>query len=45
MTGLLERLSPKMAVHQTLVSTFGLKRNEYSGTFTQVITMDDLFAD
>ena len=42
---LLERLSPKMAVHQTLISTFGLNRNEYSGVFTQVVTMDDLFAD
>ena len=42
---LLEHLSPKMAVHQTLISTFGLNKNEYSGVFTQVITMDDLFAE
>lgn len=28
----------------TLVTTFGLKRNEYSGRFQNVITSDDLFA-
>ena len=28
----------------TLVTTFGLKRNEYSGRFQSVITSDDLFA-
>ena len=41
----MEQLSPKMAVHQTLISTFGLNRNEYSGVFAQVVTMDDLFVD
>ena len=40
---LVERISPKVSVHQTLISTYGLKRNEYSGIFTQVITLDDLF--
>lgn len=40
---LLQHLSPKMAVYQTLISTYGLKRNEYSGVFAQVVTMDDLF--
>ena len=39
---LVERISPKVSVHQTLISTYGLKRNEYSGIFTQVITLDDL---
>lgn len=41
---LMEHLSPKMAVHQTLISTFGLHHNEYSGVFTQVVAMDDLFS-
>lgn len=40
---LLGHLSPKMAVYQTLISTFGLRQNEYSGVFAQVITLDDLF--
>lgn len=39
---LVERISPKVSVHQTLISTYGLKRNEYSDVFTQVITLDDL---
>lgn len=39
-----EMVSPKIAVRNTLVTTFGLTRNEYSGVFTNVITMDDLFA-
>ena len=37
------KISPKTAIYQTLISTFGLKQNEYSGIFTQVVTMDDLF--
>lgn len=40
---LTERLPKKYAVHPTLVTTFGLKRNEYSGIFNKVITLDDLF--
>ncbi len=40
---LMQMLSPKMALYQTLISAYGLKRNEYSSIFTQVITMDDLF--
>lgn len=42
---LLEKLSPKVAVYQTLISTFGMKRNEYSGVFSQVVRMDDLFEE
>ncbi|MBQ8162021.1 MAG: ATP-binding protein [Clostridia bacterium] len=42
---LVERISPKVSVHQTLISTYGLKRNEYSGVFTQVITLDDLLLE
>ena len=33
----------KTSVHSTLITTFGLKRNEYSGIFTNVLTLDDLF--
>lgn len=42
---LIEKLSPKVAVYQTLISTYGLKKNEYSGVFSQVVSMDDLFAE
>lgn len=38
-----EMVSPKISIHSTLITTFGLKRNEYSGVFTNVITLDDLF--
>ena len=34
----------RVAVHSTLVTTFGLTYNEYSGIFQQVVTLDDLFA-
>lgn len=43
LTLLEKELSPKMAIHSTLITTFGLKYNEYSGDFVKVITMDDLF--
>lgn len=39
-----EVVSPKMSVHSTLITVFGLKRNEYCGVFTNVITLDDLFS-
>ena len=32
-----------MSVHNTLITVFGLKNNEYSSVFTNVITLDDLF--
>ena len=32
------------AVHTTLITTFGLKKNTYSGVFTNIITMEDLFS-
>ena len=38
-----EAVSPKMSVHNTLITVFGLKNNEYSSVFTNVITLDDLF--
>ncbi len=37
-------VSPKISVHSTLVTTFGLADNEYSGAFPNVVTLDDLFA-
>lgn len=40
---LTEEVSKKTAVHSTLITTFGLVRNEYSGVFTNVITLDELF--
>lgn len=43
LTLLSEELSPKMAVHSTLITTYGLKYNEYSGDFVKVIDMDALF--
>ena len=33
----------RKTVHQTLVTTYGLIRNAYSGNIQSVITMDDLF--
>lgn len=34
----------KRNIHLTLITTFGLRYNEYSGRIQQTITMDDLFA-
>ena len=42
--GLLEKyLKRKNVIHNTLITTYGLTYNEYSGVFTNVITLDDLF--
>lgn len=38
-----ERLPKRVAVHMTLITTFGLSYNEYFGDFQQVIILDDLF--
>lgn len=40
---LAESISPKIAVHSTIITTFGLTSNEYSGAFVNTITLDDLF--
>ena len=40
---LAKRISPKSVVHSTLITTFGLRHNEYGGAFTNVVTLDDLF--
>lgn len=39
-----EMVSPKLVVRSTLITTFGLSRNEYSGVFSNVITLEDLFS-
>lgn len=41
---LLEQVDRRTAIHTTLVTTYGLKYNEYSGDFTNVVTLDHLFA-
>ena len=41
---LLEKSSPKTAIYSTLITTFGLKQNEYRDAFISVVTLDDLFA-
>ncbi len=44
-TKLLSSIIPKKAaVHNTLITTYGLKHNEYFGDFISVVLMDDLFA-
>ena len=43
LTVLKEETGTKKALHLTLVTTYGLRFNEYSGTVQKVITMDDLF--
>lgn len=40
---LAKEISSKMSIYNTLITTFGLSYNEYSGIFTNVITLDDLF--
>lgn len=38
-----EKISKKYAIHNTLITTYGIKDNEYRWAFDNVITMDDLF--
>ena len=40
---LMDRLPKNRSVHLTLVTTFGLAYNEYSGQIQKLITMDELF--
>lgn len=40
-----KELSPKVNIHNTLITTYGLKDNEYSSDFDSVITLDNLFAE
>ncbi|MBQ9306422.1 MAG: hypothetical protein IJ229_00745 [Clostridia bacterium] len=38
------KLSPKIVIYQALITTHGVTYNAYSGIFSRVITLDDLFA-
>lgn len=42
-TLLASKLSKKEVVHNVLITTFDVSRNEYSNIFNNVITLDDLF--
>ena len=43
---LLREMIPKRAsIHSTLITTYGVKYNEYSGDFISVVTLDDLFRE
>lgn len=42
---LAKEISPKFSIHNTLITTFGATYNEYSGIFSNIITMDNLFQD
>lgn len=36
-------VSSKISIRNTLITTFGLTQNKYSGIFTNVVTLEDLF--
>lgn len=40
---LMEVIPKRFTIHNVLITTYGLKRNEYMGDFIHVITMHDLF--
>ena len=40
---LMKKVNKKTVVRNTLITTFGLKKNEYSGVLTNIITLKDLF--
>ena len=42
---LIDRLPRKKTVHLTMITTFGLSPNEYSGQIQSLVTLDDLFMD
>ena len=42
-TLLCEEIPKKSIIHTTLITTYGIKENEYRWAFDNVITMDDLF--
>ncbi len=43
-TVLHESLPRKTSIHNTLITTYGIKDNEYRWSFERVITMEDLFS-
>ena len=38
-----EKIPRRMAIHSTLITTFGVKPNEYRWSFVKVITLEELF--
>ena len=40
---LMHEIPKKKMVHSTLITTYGLRYNEYSGDFQKIVTLDDLF--
>lgn len=42
---LAKEISPKITIHNTLITTFGLSYNEYSGIFLKTVILDDLFVE
>ena len=40
----MERIPKRAVIHNTLITTYGLRRNEYFSDFVNVITIDDLFS-
>lgn len=40
---LMKEISPKVSIRSTLITTYGVEHNEYSGVFTNVVLLDDLF--
>ncbi len=40
-----KNVSKKKTVQNILISTYGLRKNEYSWDFSSIVTMDDLFKD
>lgn len=39
------QISSKKVVHSTIITTFGVMKNEYSDAFVNMITLDDLFGN
>ena len=38
-------IAPEEVVHSTLITTYEPVKNEYSGIFSKIITLSDLFAE
>ena len=42
---LIDRLPKRATVHLTLITSYGLKYNEYSGEIQKLLTLDSLFTE
>ncbi len=40
---LLYTLNKKITIHNVLITTFGIKENEYTNFFDNIVCLDDLF--